>query len=77
MLDKELVKKELEIQLERVKQRQHMLNIVEERLIKMRKLARRIWEEDLTEEEIDQMNRGFKNLQQQIKLLNSQSTQLC
>jgi len=77
MLDKELVKKELEIQLERVKQRQHMLNLVEERLIKMRKLARRIWEEDLTEEEIDQMNRGFKNLQQQIKLLNSQSTQLC
>jgi len=76
MLEKELIKKELEIQLEAVKQRQHILNLIEERLIKMRKLAGKIGEEDLTDKETYKINKDFKNLQQQIKLLNSENTQL-
>ncbi len=77
MTEKEHVKQELEEQLRKVKQRLQMLDMIEEKLLQMKKLAQRVVDNDLCEEEIEEINFQVKNLEEQVKLLDYQSTQLC
>ncbi len=76
MTEQELVKKQLEEQLEKVKQRLQMLDMIEEKLFQMKELAQRVIDEDLTDEEIQEINKQVQNLGEQVKLLDSEATQL-
>ncbi|SHI62303.1 hypothetical protein SAMN02745975_00267 [Geosporobacter subterraneus DSM 17957] len=76
MTYKDHIKKELEEQLERVKQRLQILDMIEEKLFQMRELAQRVVDEDLTDEEIQKINKQVKYLEEQVRLLDSESTQL-
>lgn len=71
--EQEQVKRELEEQLERVKQRIQILNMIEERLIRMRELAKTVVDNDLTQKEIEVISREVKSLEEQINLLNIES----
>lgn len=77
MTEKEHVKQELEEQLRKVKQRLQMLDMIEEKLLQMKELAQRVVDNDLCEEEIEEINFQVKNLEEQVRLLDRQSTQLC
>ncbi len=76
MVDNDNIKKELEKQLEKVKKRLHILDIIDEKLLHMMELAQRALNEDLNDEEIQMINKQVKNLEVQVKLLDSESTQL-
>ncbi|ABR46967.1 hypothetical protein Amet_0742 [Alkaliphilus metalliredigens QYMF] len=73
MEDKEQVKKEMKQELEKVKYRIKILDLIEEKLFEMRELAQRVIEEELTDEEIENINQQVKTLEKQVKLLNSES----
>lgn len=73
MEDKEQVKKEMEKQLERVKHRIKILDSIEEKLFKMRELAQRVIDEELSNKEIENINHQVKTLEKQVQLLNSES----
>jgi hypothetical protein len=76
MTEQEQVKKQLQEQLEKVKQRLQILDLIEEKLFQMKELAQRVIDEDLTDEEIQEINKQVKNLGEQVKLLDSEATQL-
>ncbi len=71
------LKKELEEQLKKVIQRLQILDMIEEKLLQMRGLAQRVIDEELTDNEIKGVNLQVKSLEQQVRLLNSESTELC
>jgi len=73
MIEPEQVKRQLEEQLELVKQRIQILNMIEERLIRMRELAQNVVDNDLTKREIEAISREVKSLEEQINLLNLES----
>ncbi|MDD2587076.1 MAG: hypothetical protein PHO25_10635 [Syntrophomonadaceae bacterium] len=76
MTEQAYVKKELEAQLEKVKQRLQILDMIEERLLQMSELAQKVVDEDLTEEELQKINQQVKYLEEQVRLLDSESTSL-
>lgn len=73
MKDQRQVKEEMKQELERVKYRTEILDLIEEKLFKMRALAQRVVDEDLSDEETEEMNQQVQFLDQEIKLLNSES----
>ena len=73
MIEPEPDKSQLEEQLKLVKQRIEILNMIEERLIKMRELAQNVVDNDLTQREIEAISREVKSLEEQINLLNLES----
>ena len=76
MTEQARVKKELEAQLEKVKHRLQILDMIEERLFQMRELAQKVVDEDLTEEELQKINQQVKYMEEQVRLLDSESTSL-
>lgn len=73
MIEPEPDKSQLEEQLKLVKQRIEILNMIEEKLIKMRELAQNVVDNDLTQREIEAISREVKSLEEQINLLNLES----
>ncbi|MDD4549618.1 MAG: hypothetical protein PHT79_07675 [Syntrophomonadaceae bacterium] len=76
MTEQAYVKKELEAQLEKVKQRLQILDMIEERLLQMSELVQKVVDEDLTEEELQKINQQVKYMEEQVRLLDSESTSL-
>lgn len=76
MTEQELVKRQLQEQLEKVKQRLQILDMIEKKLFQMKELARRVIDEYLTDEEIQEINKQVQDLGEQVKLLDSEATQL-
>lgn len=76
MRDKEYVKAELQERLGEVKQRLQILDLIQERLIKMQSLAQRGLKADLSSQEILEINQQLRVLQEEIRLLESERTQL-
>ncbi|NMA68000.1 MAG: hypothetical protein GX958_01085 [Desulfitobacterium sp.] len=75
MTEQEQVKEQLQEQLEKVKQRLQILDMIEEKLFQMKELAQRVIDEDLTDVEIQEINHEVKNLGEQVKLLDREATQ--
>ncbi len=71
-----VTKKELQDELKRIKQRLEILDMIDERLFEMKKLANRVINEELTPKQIKEINKQVKNLEQQVILLDKESTQL-
>jgi hypothetical protein len=76
MTEQEQVKEQLQEQLEKVKQRLQILDMIEEKLFQMKELAQRVIDEDLSDNEIQDINNEVQNLGQQVKLLDREATQL-
>lgn len=53
-----------------------ILDMIEEKLLRMKKLAQIVVNEDLTEKEIRDINNQVQNLVEQVDLLDSEPTQL-
>ncbi len=70
------LKKELEEQLKKVIHRLQILDMIEETLLQTRELAQRVVDEELTDNEIQGINLKVKSLEEQVRLLNSESTEL-
>lgn len=68
-METEELRKQLEEQLEYIKQRIQILDMLEERLHKMRGLAQTAVDNDLTPAEIEAVNYEIKILEDQINLL--------
>lgn len=75
MLDdeREELKRELEEELQWIKYREKMLDIIEDKLLEMRKLAEKAQKENFTAEELEMMNVRIKDLAMQIEALDSES----
>ena len=71
-----VTKKELQDELKRIKQRLEILDMIDERFFEMKKLANRVINEELTPKQIKEINKQVKNLEQQVILLDKESTQL-
>ena len=76
MKKQEQERQKLVDQLEKVKFRLEILDMIEEKLLKMKDLAQRVLDEDLTDKEISKINAEVKNLGEQVGLLDSESTDL-
>ena len=70
------VRKQLEKQLEKVNRRLEILDMIEEKLYHMKFLTQRVIDEDLTDEEILEINMKVNNLGEQVSLLDMQATEL-
>ena len=70
------VRKQLEKQLEKVNRRLEILDMIEEKLYHMKVLTQRVIDEDLTDEEILEINMEVNHLGEQISLLDMQATEL-
>ena len=70
------VRKQLEKQLEKVNRRLEILDMIEEKLYHMKVLTQRVIDEDLTDEEILEINMKVNNLGEQLSLLDMQATEL-
>ena len=70
------VRKQLEKQLEKVNRRLEILDMIEEKLLCMKVLTQRVIDEDLTDEEILEINMEVNNLGEQVSLLDKQVTEL-
>ena len=70
------IKKKLEKQLEKVNRRLEILDMIEEKLYHMKFLTQRVIDEDLTDEEILEINMEVNNLGEQVSLLDMQATEL-
>jgi len=73
MNEKEELKKELEQELQLVKYRMKMLDIIEEKLLQMRQLAEKAKQENLTPVEIEVLNFRLKDLEKQVIALDGES----
>lgn len=69
-------REELEKELKRVKCRLEILDMIEERLFKMKSLAEKVVDNELGKSEIERINEEVKYLQEQIRLLDAESTDL-
>ena len=70
------IRKQLEKQLEKVNRRLEILDMIEEKLVCMKVLTQRVIDEDLTDEEILEINMEVNNLAEQVSLLDMQATEL-
>ena len=70
------IRKQLEKQLEKVNIRLEILDMIEEKLLCMKVLTQRVIDEDLTDEEILEINMKVNNLGEQVSLLDMQATEL-
>ncbi len=70
------IRKQLEKQLEKVNRRLEILDMIEEKLYHMKFLTQRVIDEDLTDEEILEINMKVNNLGEQVSLLDMQATEL-
>ncbi len=70
------IKKQLEKQLEKVNIRLEILDMIEGKLLCMKVLTQRVIDEDLTDEEILEINMEVNNLADQVSLLDMQATEL-
>ncbi len=70
------VRKQLEKQLEKVNRRLEILDMIEEKLLCMKVLTQRVIDEDLTDEEILEINMKANKLGEQVSLLDMQATEL-
>ena len=70
------VRKQLEKQLEKVNRRLEILDMIEEKLYHMKVLTQRVIDEDLTDEEILEINMKANKLGEQVNLLDMQVTEL-
>lgn len=73
MDEKEELKKELEQELEWVKYRTKMLDLIELKLMEMRELAERATDESLDDTERDVIQKRLKELESQVNGLDSES----
>jgi len=76
MTQQEQVKKQLQEQLEKVRRRLQILDMIEAKLHQIKTLAQKVIDEDLTDEEIKEINKEVQDLGEQVKLLDSEATQL-
>lgn len=76
MTEKDQVKKKLQAQLEKVNSRLHILDMMEERLFQMKDLAQKVADENLADEEIQEINKQMRDLEEQVRLLDSEATEL-
>lgn len=73
MNEKEELKQELDQELEWVKYRQKMLDIMQGKLLQMRELAEQAKQENLTAEELESINTKINNLVVQVRAIDSES----
>ena len=76
MDEREELKQELEQELQWIKYRQKMLDIMEEKLLQMREIANRVKEENLITAEIEALNINLNNLAVQVKAIDSESRRI-
>ena len=69
MTEQELIKKDLEEKLKIVKKRIEILNMIEERLFRMRQLAQVVIEEVLSENEIRLINIEVNYILKEIEII--------
>ena len=73
MDEREALKKEFEQELQWVKYRQKMLDIMEEKLIQMKQLVEQVKQGNLTAEELKLLNYRLNDLSKQVKAIDSES----
>ena len=73
MNEKEELKEELDQELEWVKYRQKMLDIMQGKLLQMRELAEQAKQENLTAGELESINTKINNLVAQVRAIDSES----
>ena len=56
--------------------RLQLLDMIENKLLKMKGLAQRFVEEDLNDKEINEINKQVQELGEQVSLLDSEATKL-
>jgi len=76
MNEKEELKKELEQELQWVQYRQKMLDIIEEKLMKMKELAEQAKDNNLSPEEIAVLNAKLNRLAAQVNALDEESRKI-
>lgn len=76
MTEQDQAKKKLIEQLEKVNMRLQILDMIENKLFKMKELAQRVVEEELTDKEIVDINNQVQELVAEVDLLDSEPTQL-
>ena len=76
MTEQDQGKKQLIEQLKKANLRLEILDMIEDKLLKMKSLAGRVVDEDLTEKEIREINNQVQELGQKVKLLDSEATEL-
>lgn len=76
MDEREELKEELEAELQWVKYRMRMLDIIDEKLLEMRSSAEKIAIGNLSEDEVKAINIEIKNLEEQVKALDSESRKM-
>jgi hypothetical protein len=73
MDEREELKQELKSELQWVKYRIRMLDIIEEKLMQMRKMAEVAKEGDLSADEVESINAEINNLVEQARALDEES----
>lgn len=73
MFEKEELKKELESELDWVQYRLKILDIIDRKLLQMKKLANHANESNLNPEELEVLNAKLNNVAAQIKALDEES----
>lgn len=73
MDEKEELKKELQQELQWVKYRQKMLDIIDEKLLEMKQLAELVKQGNLTAGEVEELNARLNDLAAQVRALDSES----
>lgn len=76
MDEREKLKQELEAELQWVKYRMRMLEIIEEKLLRMRKISDMAKRSDISLDEIESINIEINNLVQEVKALDGESKKL-
>ena len=76
MIEEDQVKKGLIQSLEKVNFRLEILDMIEKKLLEMKELAQRVVEEDLTKEEMEELNKQVQELVAEVELLDSKPTEL-
>lgn len=73
MDEREELKQELQSELQWVKYRMRMLDIIEEKLVQMRNLAEVAKEGNLSVDEVKSINEKINNLAEQVRALDEES----
>lgn len=76
MDEKEELKQELEQELQWVRYRQKMLDIIEEKLLQMKPMAEQAKDGELSLTEIDVLNNKLNNLAAQVRAIHGESRKM-
>lgn len=76
MDEREELKQELKEELQWVKYRMRMLDIIEEKLVQMRNMAEVAKEVDLNTDEVNSINTEINNLVEQVRALDEESRKI-